>query len=262
MIFISHNHKDKDVVQPVANILATTFGTENVFYDSWSIQPGDSIIDKMNQGIAKTTCFLLFLSNNALSSEAVKLEWQSTLFKSLGTDIKIIPIKIQECLVPPILQQTVYIDMVNNGFDTAVEQIKDVINGKNTYNSSNTHFENLKGYVSKENNTIIIECKASHFHEPIPDFMILVDNNEEEIHMNTDQPYHVSGQFNDKIPMSNGTICKGQSISGVMPITPNHSLVITISAKGSIKPSLVGVLHRKKKDKYVPIPLYNNIALQ
>ena len=50
-IFLSHNHNDKPLVEAVALKLATIFGQDEVFYDSWSIQPGEDIIDKMNQGL-------------------------------------------------------------------------------------------------------------------------------------------------------------------------------------------------------------------
>lgn len=68
MIFLSHNFKDGDI-----------FGQENVFYDSWSIQPGDGIIDKMNDGLTQCKLFFFFVSNNSLNSEMVKLEWLNAL---------------------------------------------------------------------------------------------------------------------------------------------------------------------------------------
>lgn len=49
MIFISHTAKDKTIVEPIALRLAQVYGQNNVFYDSWPIQPGDGIIDKMNE---------------------------------------------------------------------------------------------------------------------------------------------------------------------------------------------------------------------
>ena len=54
MIFLSHNSKDKPVVEQVALKLKGIYGQNNVFYDSWSIQPGDGILDKMNEGL--TNC--------------------------------------------------------------------------------------------------------------------------------------------------------------------------------------------------------------
>lgn len=57
MIFISYTHKDKPIVDTIAQSLSTVFGQENIFYDSWSIQPGDGIIDKMDKGLRKCKFF-------------------------------------------------------------------------------------------------------------------------------------------------------------------------------------------------------------
>ena len=57
MIFISHTYKDKPIVEQFAKVLAEVFGKDNVFYDSWSIQPGEGIIDKMNDGLSKCKYF-------------------------------------------------------------------------------------------------------------------------------------------------------------------------------------------------------------
>ncbi len=50
-IFLSHTHADKALVEPIAERLAQAFGRDTVFYDSWSIQPGDGIVDKMNEAL-------------------------------------------------------------------------------------------------------------------------------------------------------------------------------------------------------------------
>lgn len=62
MIFISHTAKDKAIVEPIALRLAQVYGQNNVFYDSWSIQPGDGIIDKMNEGLTNCKFFFFFVS--------------------------------------------------------------------------------------------------------------------------------------------------------------------------------------------------------
>ena len=77
MIFISHTAKDKAIVEPIALRLAQVYGQNNVFYDSWSIQPGDGIIDKMNEGLTNCKFFFFFVSKNSLQSNMVKLEWQN-----------------------------------------------------------------------------------------------------------------------------------------------------------------------------------------
>ena len=74
MIFISHTAKDKAIVEPIALRLAQVYGQNNVFYDSWSIQPGDGIIDKMNEGLTNCKFFFFFVSKNSLQSNMFKLE--------------------------------------------------------------------------------------------------------------------------------------------------------------------------------------------
>ena len=60
-IFISHNSKDKEIIEPIAVGLARIFGKDSVFYDSWSIQPGDGIIEKMNEGLLDCDFFFFCL---------------------------------------------------------------------------------------------------------------------------------------------------------------------------------------------------------
>jgi TIR domain-containing protein len=48
-IFISYSHKDQLIVAHLAEVIRTTFGQENVIFDQWSIQPGDSIIGSLDQ---------------------------------------------------------------------------------------------------------------------------------------------------------------------------------------------------------------------
>lgn len=129
MIFISHNHNDKDVVKPIANNLARVFSMEEIFFDDWSIRPGDGIIDKMNQGLGATTHFFFFVSKNSLQSKMVDLEWQNALLKSTKGELKFIPVKLDDCMMPQILLQTLYIDLFGKGFEVALRQIIDVVNG-------------------------------------------------------------------------------------------------------------------------------------
>ncbi|RUO31853.1 hypothetical protein CWE12_02325 [Aliidiomarina sedimenti] len=65
LIFVSHNHKDKVIVEQVALRLRDAFGQDNVFYDSWSMQPGDGIVDKMNEGLGECKLFLFLFRRTA-----------------------------------------------------------------------------------------------------------------------------------------------------------------------------------------------------
>mgnify|MGYP000865570213 FL=1 len=143
MIFISHTTADKSIVEPIAMRLAKVFGKENVFYDSWSIQPGEGIIDRMNDGLEKCEFFFFFVSKNSLKSKMVSLEWENALFKKAKEDIKFIPVKLDECMMPKILLQTLYIDIFNNGLEVGLRQMIDVVNGQSTFHKESQVFNNI-----------------------------------------------------------------------------------------------------------------------
>ena len=124
MIFISYNHNDEQLVDMVARRLELEFGRNNIFYDKWSIQPGDSIIGKMNEGREKFTTFFYFLSPNSLNSKMVTKEWQSALTKSINENLKFVPVRIADCKPPAILIDSLYIDLYGAGLDDAVAQMK------------------------------------------------------------------------------------------------------------------------------------------
>ncbi|MFZ1236854.1 MAG: toll/interleukin-1 receptor domain-containing protein [Prevotella sp.] len=82
MIFISHNSKDKPIVEPIAIRLKEYFGQKNVLYDSWSIKPGEGIVNMMNEGLQNCKYFFFFVSENSLESYMVKLEWQNAIMRA------------------------------------------------------------------------------------------------------------------------------------------------------------------------------------
>ncbi len=45
-IFLSHTKADKYIVDYFADNLSRVFGRDSIFYDTWSIAPGESIIEK------------------------------------------------------------------------------------------------------------------------------------------------------------------------------------------------------------------------
>ncbi len=111
MIFLSHNFNDKPIVRQIAETIEKRYGKEEVFYDEWSIQSGDSIIQRMDDGLKNCSHFFFFISENSLKSEMVKLEWMSALIKKAKEGIKFIPVRIDRCIIPQILTNTLYIDL-------------------------------------------------------------------------------------------------------------------------------------------------------
>lgn len=137
MIFISYNHNDKDLIDMIARRLEVEFGRDNIFYDGWSIQPGESTIGQMNVGLENYSTFFFMLSSNSLKSKMVTKEWQAALMRQLyNNELKFVPIRIDECNPPAILADQLYIDLYGEGLDSAIAKMRNVINNESTYNPS------------------------------------------------------------------------------------------------------------------------------
>lgn len=176
MIFISYNHKDQQLVDMVARQLEITFGKNNIFYDRWSMQPGDSIIGKMNEGLEQYTTFFYFLSTNSLESNMVAKEWQSALMSSVNGNLKFVPIRLDDCNPPAIMKDLVYIDLYGIGIDEAIYQMKSVVNQENNYKPLEDK-ENLIAILHKKSDfEIEFEIKAIMFSVQSVDFAFVCNN--------------------------------------------------------------------------------------
>uniref|UniRef100_UPI004025E562 toll/interleukin-1 receptor domain-containing protein n=1 Tax=Phocaeicola vulgatus TaxID=821 RepID=UPI004025E562 len=181
-IFISHNSKDKPVVEPIALRLANAFGQDEVFYDSWSIKPGEGIIDKMNQGLGSCRFVFFFVSNNSLKSYMVNIEWQNALMKASNGLVRLIPVRMDNCDLPAILTQTLYLDLFNNGIEATITSMVELVKGQDTFHAKFTQVNNLSAnFIKRTDREIEIELSANYFMEPTPHFVFVTSNNDNEI---------------------------------------------------------------------------------
>ena len=106
---MSHSSIDKSIVISIA-IDLNERGI-STWLDSFDILPGESIVSKINEGIEECDYMLLFLSNNSVKSKWVQKELETFLWDEIGSfKIKIIPIKLDDCEIPKVLQTKKYID--------------------------------------------------------------------------------------------------------------------------------------------------------
>lgn len=257
MIFLSHNSKDKMLVEPIAIRLRDVFGQDKVFYDSWSIQPGDGIIDKMNEGLEDCSLFYFFVSKNSLESFMVKLEWQNAVMKMSKGKAKLIPIRIDDCALPPILSQSLYIDLYTNGFDVALRQIIDMANGANTFRPQYVNVSNIEAIAhhisSKE---IEVEIIAKYFMEPISNFAFVTPNHQNEISFSCKGCVMFTNGFNEGVITMQNTNIRLNAIrlDFPKPLTPNFPLTAVFKALTDKDIAIMSVMHEDKKDCWKTLP--------
>ena len=256
MIFLSHTKVDKPIVEPIALTLAQVFGQDNVFYDSWSIQPGDGIIDRMNDGLSKCKYFFFFVTKNSLQSKMVTLEWQNALMKKVSGGTKFIPIRLDDCTMPALLMQSLYIDVFNVGMEMGIRQIIDVINGNNTFSPQFASFQNVKAFVKKlEDSSAEIEIKAIAYSEPISKYCVLVNNplSVISIYSKSDSA-RMTGQ-QENVTLNNGKSYNALLESVSRATTPGFPYRISLKTNDGSPLDLVLIMHAKSENSYIPIPM-------
>lgn len=250
-VFLSHNCHDKEVVEPIAIRLADIFGKENIFYDSWSIQPGDGIIDKMNEGLSQTTFFFFFVSRNSLQSNMVKLEWQNALYKAAKGNCKFIPIKIDDCVMPELLLQNLYIDFYNYGFEVGLSQMVSVISGKNTFTSTSHNFSNIIAKLRIfDDSHLEIEICALHFQEPISHFLVLFDNDPEQVSLDVKTDGFFASNSGKGMQLNDGNFYNYHFFGVSRAVTPGFPVRFDIKTKDGSKLILRSIMKEIKEGQF------------
>mgnify|MGYP000320943743 CR=1 FL=1 len=253
-IFLSHNYNDKPVVEPVAIKLKDIFGLDQVFYDSWSIKPGDGIIDKMNEGLDAPEFVFFFVSTNSLKSDMVKLEWQNALYSASKGKTRLIPIRVDGTEMPAILLQSLYIDMHTQGIEATISQIVSICQGDVSFTAQHQGFSNLSFSIEEASeDSITIVIRASHLMEPNPSFMFLVDNTDKEISYGIGDAFR--GGFNEQMPIGGGNTSNGIGMRPMFSsLTPTIPLRATFTKIADADINLIGVMHERSENYWVPVP--------
>lgn len=126
-IFLSYATTDEAFADRLAADLSSY--SSNIFYAKWHIKVGDSIVDKINQGLVTHDHIIVILSNSSAQSEWVQRELNSSLMRQLSDkSIRVLPVLIDDCHIPPLLVDIKYADFrvdYTKGFTSLIEAFQD-----------------------------------------------------------------------------------------------------------------------------------------
>jgi len=107
-VFISYNKRDKEIATDIAVFLEVV--DIKVWFDEWEILAGDSIIEKIELGLAECTHFIIIWSINSAKSNWVRKELKSILYEAIKIGFPhIIPIILDKTPLPKLLVELKYI---------------------------------------------------------------------------------------------------------------------------------------------------------
>lgn len=110
-LFISHRGEDANEAERLAVELRAQ--GHQVWLDRWDIQVGDSIVEKLNEGLEGATYLILCYSAQGVLAPWMGREWKAALARQLnGRGIKLLPARLTGGEPPAILEDIRYADLV------------------------------------------------------------------------------------------------------------------------------------------------------
>jgi len=108
-IFISYNHNDKDFVTGLARNLV--YARHNVWIDTWELNAGDSLLDRIQEAIGESDAILVVLSEHSINSAWCQRELNAGLMRELEERrVVLIPCIVGDCDIPLFLRDKLYVD--------------------------------------------------------------------------------------------------------------------------------------------------------
>jgi hypothetical protein len=108
-VFLCHSSSDKLFVDRLASDLEKV--NVGVWYDKWEIKVGDSLIEKMQEGLKNNDYLSIILSPESVNSEWVRRELNSALVKEIKEKkIFVLPCLLRNCSIPTFLAEKRYAD--------------------------------------------------------------------------------------------------------------------------------------------------------
>ena len=109
-VFISYNHADQVFVKKLARDLQKA--GLSVWWDEWEVKVGDSIIEKVSNGITTSAHLMVILSPSSVNSSWVQREVSSALMEQLAREkgITILPVLLKDCDIPILLKDIRWAD--------------------------------------------------------------------------------------------------------------------------------------------------------
>lgn len=125
-VFLSYRRGDGQAAQRLAEALRQAH--HDVWLDIWAIRLGDSIVERINDGLAGAVYVVVCYSSAPSTSPWMDREWQATLARQLnGAGVKLLPVRLTGGVPPAILEDIKYADLVkdwNQGLSELLDALR------------------------------------------------------------------------------------------------------------------------------------------
>jgi hypothetical protein len=124
-IFISYSHADKAFVNKLASNLVKH--DAHVWVDTWELNVGDSILNRVQEAIQASSALLIVLSKASVASEWCKKELSAGLMRELDEKrVVVLPVLVEDCEIPVFLREKMYADF-RKGFASGLKALLEAV---------------------------------------------------------------------------------------------------------------------------------------
>ena len=152
-VFISHSYNDHDFALLLAEKLKKD--SIDVWIDDWKLKVGDSIVQKINEGLENSSFLMIVFSEFSIKSDWVLRELNSTLMRQLTKkeskkEIKILPIllEVEPIELPPLFSDLYAVRFSRNSINETeykklIEPIMEKVKSNELSKYQDMYFENI-----------------------------------------------------------------------------------------------------------------------
>ena len=120
-VFVSHRTGDADRARQLAE--AVRRAGHAVWLDEWEIGLGDSVVERVERGLAGSSYVVLCYSSLGVMSPWMSREWMSALARQLdGHRVRLLPLRLSGGGPPALLADIKYADLVTD-WDGGLRQL-------------------------------------------------------------------------------------------------------------------------------------------
>lgn len=113
--FISHASEDKHIFGEPLALRLRELGID-AWLDKWEMLPGDSLIPKIfSEGIQESDAVIILLSAISVAKPWVQKELNVAAVKHIEGELRLIPVRIDDCEVPAVLRDLLWLDWAECG---------------------------------------------------------------------------------------------------------------------------------------------------
>ena len=138
-VFISHSSVDTKFVRHLTTDLRTREGID-AWLDRWEINPGNRILERLEEGLSEAEVFILVLSPDSINSKWVEYERQAWLAMQIEEEKRakeesrpparrLIPVLYRGCPKPPFLQPIHHVKITDQEYENGFKQLVNAIMG-------------------------------------------------------------------------------------------------------------------------------------